>query len=159
MKRLAAASAALLVLITACGPDLGSGLTACQLITKTDVQKAIPEVTFTESRTIGDKAASQCLFVEEGSRSFGMNVSIRIDRTGGDDKFESDRKRAESAPGHSVTPQPGLGEEAYIERPADKGSATVETRSGDAVLTVAVSGGFEMDRQALALTRLGLSRL
>lgn len=159
MRRLAAAAAALTLLLTACGPDLGSALTACQLITKTDIQKAIPEMKPKDGLGSGDETRSQCLYDSQSDRPGSPTVMITVNRQAGESGFEKDQATSRRKYGSGLKTLPGTGDAAfgYADPAGYVGGA--EALKGDATVFISVNRGPDVLATVQGLMSTALGRL
>jgi hypothetical protein len=147
---------AIAMLATACG-DPSSGRTACQLVTKADLQHTISYMQAKEPTEGGGDGFSTCAF-SDVRQSHSVYVHITIASKAGDSGFERDRKAAIKKPGSTVQPIKGLGDEAFSYLAPDGfGAGSVEARHGGEVIKIAIDADDPI-RYARELAAIALRR-
>lgn len=159
MKRLAATVAALTLLLTACGPDLGSGRTACQLITKTDIQKVIPEMAPKDGLGSGDGTRSQCLYDSRSDRPGSPTVMITLNREAGESGFERDQTTSQEKYGAQLKSLPGTGDAAFAYADSAGFVGGAEALKGDTTVFISVNRGPNVLTTVRELMSTALRRL
>jgi hypothetical protein len=139
--------------LAGCGPDTGSGRTACELLTPADVNRVIPKAEATRARDDGDKVRSHC----EISGSRATFVSVIVDRNAGEDAYGKHRASQAARRDSRYEAISGVGDAAHG---YESGSAShVMARQDDATVNVAVYHGVTGREHARQLVEIALRRL
>lgn len=130
----AALAAAGALTLTACGDsgDPASHLTACQVVTKSDIHQVIPDMTVTPPPTDTD-TEHVCLYSGDGA-----SVTVTFEQHAGDGRYQHDENTDRGQKGARVHDLDGLGDEAFSYVSGDGAIVAAETRIGDTVLQVKI---------------------
>lgn len=164
MTRPAVLAAALLaagtLTLTACGhsDDPASHLTACQVITKSDIHQVIPDMAVTPPPTDSD-TKHVCLY-SDLTDGGGIDVTVTFESDTGTSGYQHDERSARAKSGARVKSLTDIGDEAFSYVSGDGATIAAETRVEDATIEVTVRNYVtDGTRSAVALVRRGIHRV